>query len=173
MKAMAVAAAGTLLVCGCAPVVPPAALQLPPMSLADRQIQTRRFATSDEGKIQRAVAQVMQDLAFQIDESETRLGVVMASRTRNASDVASVVRAVLAGPLVRIPRLPERLQTIRASVVTRTMGSSEVAVRITFQRVVRDRDGAPSTVEPVNDPALHQDFFERLSQSIFLTAEGL
>ena len=154
-------------------MVPAAALQLPPTSLQERQIQTRLFATSNEEKIQRASAQVLQDLGFQIDESESRLGVIVASKTRTAGNVGGIVRAVLAGRILRVPLSSDALQRIRASLVTRPAGNSDIAVRVTFQRLVWDRDNTLSTVERINDPAIYQGFFDRLSQSVFLTAQGL
>jgi hypothetical protein len=172
MKWIAMVAMG-MLAAGCAPLVPSAALQLSPTSLQDRQIQTRRFATSDEEKLQRASAQVLQDLGFQIDESETRLGVIVASKTLDVRDAGQVVRALLAARILHVHMPTDRLQRIRASLVTRPAGSSDVAVRITFQRLVWDSEHALSTVEGVNDPTIYQEFFDRLSQSVFLTAQGL
>jgi hypothetical protein len=171
MKPIALVAMG--LMAGCAPTVPPEVLQLPPTFLQDRQIQTRRFATSDEEKIQRASAQVLQDLGFQIDESETRLGVIVASKTRDARDGDQIAGAMLAAWVLHVHVPTDRLQRIRASLVTRPAGNTEVAVRITFQRLVWDSDNELSTVEGVNDPAIYQEFFDRLSQSAFLTAQGI
>ena len=160
-------------VAGCAPPVPPGALQLPPTSLQDRQIQTRRFATADEEKIQRASAQVLQDLGFQIDESETRLGVLVASKTGNADEPGPIVGAILATLALRVQMPADRLQKIRASLVTRPVDKAQIAVRVTFQRLVWNRDNQLLTVEAVNDPAIYEEFFDRLSQSVFLTAQGI
>ena len=154
-------------------MVPSAALQSPATSLQERQIQTRRFATSDEEKIQRASAEVLQDLGFQIDESESRLGVIVASKTRKAGNVGGIVRAVLAGDLLRVYRPTQGLQRIRASLVTRPAGSADIAVRITFQRLIWNSDNALLAIEGINDAELYQEFFDRLSQSVFLTAQGL
>jgi hypothetical protein len=160
-------------VAGCAPVVPRAALELPPTSLAERQVQTRRFATSEEGNIQRAAAQVLQDLGFQIDDSETRLGVIVASKARTARGMVQISAAGLASYVFSVHLPTEPLQTIRASLATRPVGSSVIAVRITFQRLAWDGDNTLAIVEAVSDPALYQEFFDRLSQSVFLTGQGL
>jgi hypothetical protein len=144
--------------------------------LQERQIQTRRFASSDEEKIQRASAQVLQDLGFQIDDSETRVGLIVASKTREASatgQIVPVVPVVLAANVFRMHIPTARRETIRASLVTQPVGSSHVAVRITFQRVVWDSDNMLSTREGVSDPRTYQEFFDRLSQSVFLTGQGL
>jgi hypothetical protein len=158
---------------GCAPMMPSGALQLPPTSLQDRQIQTRRFDTSDEEKIQRAGAQVLQDLGFQIDESETRLGVLVASKTRDTFPAGQLFNAMqfALGWRVRVP--VDGLQRIRASLVTRPADKADVAVRVTFQRLVWNSDDQLTRAEAINDPALYREFFERLSQSVFLTAQGI
>src|SRR5262249_37737193 len=81
---------------GCVPTsVPPEALQLSATAVQDRQMQTRRFDTKDEEKLQRAGAQVLQDLGFQIDESETKLGVIVASKNRDARETGQIVGAVV------------------------------------------------------------------------------
>ena len=176
MKPSAMVAIGLLLTAsavGCTPTVPSSALRLPPTSLQERQVQTRRFATSDEDKLQRASAQVLQDLGFQIDESETRLGVIVASKTREARDSGQVVAAALAALVLRTHVPTDRLQRIGASLVTRPAGSSVVAIRITFQRLVWNSDNELSTIEGVDDPRIYQEFFDRLSQSVFLAAQSL
>jgi hypothetical protein len=154
-------------------MVPAAALELQSTSLAERQVQTRRFATSDEEKIQRAAAQVLQDLGFQIDDSETRLGVIVASKTREAGGVVQFIPAPLPIFVFRVHLPTDRLQRIRASLATRHDGSSHIAVRITFQRLVWDSDNTFSTMESVGDPGLYQQFFDRLSQSVFRTGQGV
>jgi hypothetical protein len=66
-------AAGLVLVAGCEQTIPKDALQLSPESLAQRQAQTRRFDTADEAMLLSASAAVLQDLGFNLDESETKL----------------------------------------------------------------------------------------------------
>jgi hypothetical protein len=158
---------------GCAPITPFGALQLPPTALQDRQIQTRRFGTQDEEKIQRASAQVLQDLGFQIDESETRLGVLVASKTKYAFPTTQLFNAMPFALGWRVHTPVDRLYRIRASLVTRPAGKADVAVRVTFQQLEWNTDNQLSRVETINDSAIYQEFFDRLSQSVFLTAQGI
>src|SRR3954469_265745 len=53
--------------------IPKDALELSQESLQHRQLETRRFDTRDEVKLLSASTQVLQDLGFTIDESETKL----------------------------------------------------------------------------------------------------
>ena len=177
MKPTALAATAMLLtvgITGCARTVPPAALQLTPTSLQERQIQTRRFATPDEESLQHAAAEVLQDLGFQIDESETALGVVVASKTRDARQTGpspdrgagtpGVARAPADRPAAANPRpalRPDRpgLQGPQcASPSSGWCGTATIDCR---------------SIEGIDDPAIYQEFFDRLSQSVFLSAQGL
>ena len=56
--------------------------------LAQRQLQTRRFDTTDEQKILKTCAALLQDTGFTIDESEAKLGIMIASKgaRRNRCD---------------------------------------------------------------------------------------
>ena len=54
-------------------------LALKPEALAQRQMETRRFDTSDELKLLRASLTVLQDQGFQLDEMESALGVIAAT----------------------------------------------------------------------------------------------
>ena len=72
-----------LVVAGCQQKIPKEALQLTQESLAQRQAQTRRFDTSDETMLLSASAAVLQDLGFNLDESETELGLVVKVRSRH------------------------------------------------------------------------------------------
>ena len=78
----------------CQQRIPKEALQLSPESLADRQLQTRLFETNDEAMLLSASAALLQDLGFTLDESETGLGVIVASKDRDATEAGQVVMAV-------------------------------------------------------------------------------
>jgi hypothetical protein len=158
---------------GCAPMVPPDALALAPDSLRLRQLQTRRFETKDEMALLQASLGVLQDLGFEVDESESRLGVIVASKMRDATDAAQVVGSIIIGALSesRVPYDVE--QKIRASVVTRAISPRETSVRVTFQRMVWDDMGQVSRAESLDDPELYREFFYKLSKSVFLEAHGI
>lgn len=76
---------------GCGTTIPPEALQWSPESIKLRQLQTRKFETINEAKLLQASAGVLQDLGFNIDESETRLGVLVASKERDATETGQVI----------------------------------------------------------------------------------
>ena len=166
----AILAAGLVLVAGCEQTIPKDALQLTPESLAQRQAQTRRFDTADEAMLLSASAAVLQDLGFNLDESETKLGLVVASKDRDATEAGQVVGAVLIAVLTGVSVPIDKRQKIRALLVTRPVGESgdTTAVRVTFQRVVWNSEGQVSKSESLTEPELYQEFFSRLSKSVFL-----
>ena len=158
---------------GCVQPVPPDALALSPESFRLRQMQTRRFDTRDEQTLLQASLGVLQDLGFEVDESESRLGVIVASKVRDATDAGQIAGSIIIGILAdeRIPIDVE--QKIRASVVTRSLSARETAVRVTFQRTVWNDRGQISRNESLEQPELYNEFFYKLSKSVFLEAQNI
>ncbi len=173
-----------LLVClsllaGCAQV-PQKVLELPPESLQNRQLQTRRFETIDREKMLAAASNVLQDLGFTLEEAEIPLGVLTGSKTRSAVQTAQATTAIvigilgaLAGSGGKMPAIDAH-QTIRVCVVMRQKpGSDESTVRATFQRVVVNTENRITKAEQINDVAIYKEFFEKLSKSVFLEAHEI
>lgn len=159
---------------GCASGVPDGALRLSPETLEQRKLQTRRFDGIAEPEILSACAAVLQDLGFNLDESETELGLLVASKKRSARDARQIAAALLL-EVIGWDMDTDEKQLIRASLVTRPSedGSpqdpdSSFYVRITFQRVVWNSNNEVSRTERLDEPGLYQGFFDRLSKSVFL-----
>ncbi len=171
----AVLAVGLLVVAGCQQRIPKEALQLTQESLAQRQAQTRRFDTSDEAELLSASAAVLQDLGFNLDESETKLGLVVASKDRDATEAGQVIAAIFIAALIGAYVPIDRTQKIRASLVTKPFGESgdQMSVRITFQRIVWNDQGRVSKTEALTEPEIYQEFFAKLSKSVFLEAHKI
>lgn len=223
-------------------------LTLAPESMKMRQLQTKRYDTSDEKMVITASASVLQDLGFQLDESTPDLGIVVGSKTRDATDAGQVTAAVFIALLGGGAMPIDQHQTIRVSLVTAPMAkpkdadpsqkpketltpakinaactrvyavihkslSDELAlvaspveaqavskrlaihmvtdleddlnqrmkmrdfgatrVRVTFQRVVVNTQGQISRMEALETPELYQEFYEKLSKSVFLEANDI
>ena len=159
----------------CAVRVPKEALQLTPESLQQRQTQSRYFDTDDEAAILSACAAVLQDLGFNLDESETDLGVLVGSKQRDATEVGQVVGAIVLAIFTGAVMPIDDHQKIRASLVTKPSGEEDkrVTVRITFQRIVWNTDGNISKYQSIDDPEIYQAFFSKLSKSVFLEAHAI
>ncbi len=160
---------------GCQQRIPADALILSPQTLEQRQIQTRRFDTNDEAKVLSACAGLLQDTGFNLDKSETKLGLIVASKERSAVSAGQIATSVILALLVGVYMPTDRNQTMRASIVTSPAGESgkQIAVRVTFQRIVRDENGKITKRESLVDPTMYQEFFEKLSKALFLEANAL
>jgi hypothetical protein len=166
--------AALLMLSGCETAVPREALAMRPQLLANRQMQSRRFETTDEKKILIACAGLLQDLGFNIEESSSELGLVVASKDRSAVETGQVVGSILIAALTGASTPYDKNQRFRASVVTRpTDDHNSVIVRVTFQRTVWNTQNMISRNEALNNPTQYQDFFQKLSKSVFLTANDL
>ncbi len=175
LLAAAILALGFIAVAGCQQKIPKEALQLTHESLEQRQAQTRRFETTDETMLLSASAAVLQDLGFNLDESETRLGLVVASKDRDAVETGQVIGAVLVAVLLGVAMPIDKNQKIRASLVTKPYGETgdNTSVRITFQRIVWNTSNQMSKTEALTDPEIYQEFFSKLSKSVFLEAHEI
>jgi hypothetical protein len=157
---------------GCGNTLPKNALTLTEESLANRQLQTRRFATQDEKQVLAACAGLAQDLGFVIDSSDTKLGVIVGSKERDATEAGQVIGSILVAALTGVATPVDDKQRIRASIVT-NKDARGIAVRVTFQRVVWNNQGQVSRLERIGDPQMYQQFFERLSKAVFLEAQQI
>jgi len=137
------------LLAGCAPTPQQQEMALRPAAPVEqlRALDSRRFDTTNQQLMLTAIVGVLQDLGFTIEETQTSLGIVVGSR-------------IAAG-------------RVRAQVSLLPAGSQSVTVRATFQRMV-PRPGAMLPVgERISDAEVYRGFFDKLSQSIFLTAHDI
>ena len=148
------------------------ALMLSPESLKDRQLQTRVFETNDEMNLLTASAAVLQDLGFTINESEIGCGVIVCSRDRDVTDTGEVALSV-ALAIFGVSHPYATKQKVLASLVTKPIDDERIAVRITFQHMVWDRDDRLIKNERINEPEIYQEFFAKLSKSVFLVAHEI
>jgi hypothetical protein len=169
-KIVTIMLASTLLNYGCASYDGlPGPVTLISESLEDRKLQTRRYQTNNETLILQSVVGLMQDLGFNIDETESELGVVVGSKDRDAKDSGEIALSVFVLVLTGRPTDVNLNQKLRASVVTfPSKNKKEINVRVTFQRVIWNTSGRITRSEAMKDPKLYQEFFAKLSKAIFL-----
>lgn len=150
-------------------------------SLKNRQLQIRQYDTKDEEKVISAVAGVLQDLGFNLDFSETEVGLVTSSTMADATDAGQMTVAVMADVLCALggsysnnTAMCDKEQKVKASVIVKpSLDGSKVVVRVTFQRIVWNMQGQVSRIETINDPAIYEKFYTALSKSIFLEAQEI
>lgn len=155
---------------GCETGIPAEALALNEQSMEWRQMQSRKYETSDQRMILNASASLLQDIGFTIDETEGELGLLVASKERSAVDAGQIVGSIILGALTGAYVPTDRNQLFKASVVTRPIGENQesVVVRVTFQRIVWNDANQVSKIERINDEEMYLEFFSKLSKAIFL-----
>lgn len=151
--------------------IPRDALKLSPESLEKRALQTRKYEGISEKDILSASAGVIQDLGFNIDESETKLGVIVGSKERSALAAGQAVTAILVAAMSGDSASIEKNQKLRVSLVVRPTpkgNDKKHFVRVTFQRMVWDTQGKITRIEGLDQLEIYQEFFDRLSKAVFL-----
>jgi hypothetical protein len=166
-------------VCGCATTIPKEALQLSPESLKLRQLQTRRYDT-DEKTLLASSAALLQDLGFNIDETSADAGLITCSKRRDATSAGQIAGAIALALLTGVVTPIDKEQLIRVSVVTRPVSvdasdgsGNRTVVRVTFQRIVTDTQSKITRQECIVDAQIYREFFDKLSQSLFLDAHDI
>lgn len=169
---------GALFLAGCV-TVPPNTFVVTPELLQQRQLETRRYDGIKEADLIIASANVLQDLGFNLENSESKLGVLTASKQRDASNGGEIAAAIFIALLGGGATPISKDQTIRVALVVRPVndsnGKSMVEshfVRVTFQRLVRRTDNSVFG-QTLRETELYQDFYERVSKSVFLEAHKI
>lgn len=202
----------TALMTGCAGVVPPDAFTVSEELLGMRQLQSRRFNGITEKDALIASSNVLQDMGYNLENSEVTLGVLTANKQRDATNAGEIVGAIVFALLFGVAAPVSKSQSIRVSLVIQPAGSESAiaqtyagatgttpieaagkalgrlpatqqqpvldaalksgnyVVRLTFQRVVTRTDNSVY-VETIKDPDIYQEFFEKLSKSVFIEAQ--
>ncbi len=159
-----------MLLTGCQ-TIPKDALKLKPESLQKRSLQTRVYEGINEVGILSASAGVIQDLGFNIDESETKLGLIVGSKERDATEAGQVAAAILVAVLGGGSMAIDKNQKLKISLVVRPAPKNtenKHFVRVTFQRIVWNTQNRITRIEGLEDPEIYQEFFDRLSKAVFL-----
>ena len=204
--------AAAALMSGCVAVVPPDAFVVSEELLGMRQLQSRRFNGITEKDALIASSNVLQDMGYNLENSEVSLGVLSANKQRDATNAGEIVGAVIIALFFGVASPVSKSQSIRVSLVVQPAGSESAiaqsyagatgatpidaagkalgrlpanqqqpvldaalkpgnyVVRVTFQRVVTRTDNS-IYVETLKDQEIYQEFFDKLSKSVFIEAQ--
>ncbi|MCQ4160213.1 hypothetical protein NON00_09760 [Roseomonas sp. GC11] len=135
---------------GCAPTPAQQAAAFTPSAAATalRARQTRRFDTADRRLMLQSAIGTLQDLGYQIEETQAEHGIIVGTRTADGR--------------------------VRAQVVLRPGADGRsILVRATFQSITPRPGSLLTAGETLEDPAIYQGFFEKMAQSAFLTAHEI
>jgi len=150
-----------------------------PQSLEQRQIETRRYDGISERDLITASINLLQDLGFNFENSETELGTIIASKQRDTEGLEASFTHYLSSMLLLLVLPVTKDQITRVAIVVRpvldsngeTIDDSHL-VRVTFQSIALRTDNNTSG-KTLSDPELYQGFFEKLSKSVFLEAQEI
>ena len=169
--------------------------ELAPESAPHKAMQTRLFETRNSNELLSASAAALQDLGFQITESGRDAGFLKAAKERSAREysqeiwrgvitVVTFAISVLGGANATYIMPVDLHQQIDASLVAQPLKDDESRqeVRIVFYRLIWQSEGqsGDTTIPPggqkmemIRDPLIYQQFFARLSKSVFLEAQKI
>ena len=165
-------------------------------SAANKAMQTRLFETKNTNELLSASAAALQDLGFQVTETDRSLGFLRAAKERSAREYGQEIRRGIVAFLTTllsafsqggntIVLIPVDLQQqIAASLIAQPVQEDDKRqeVRIVFYRLVWKGDGqsgdtyippGEQRMEMLRDAEIYQQFFARLSKSVFLEAEKI
>jgi len=160
--------------------IPKGALSLAADTLEKRQYQSRYFESSDSNLLLSASSAVLQDLGFTIDDSESELGFLVASKERDATEAGQVAAAIILVVLTAAlgahseEMAIDKNQKIRVAViVSPSLDGGRTYVRTKFQRIVWNTRNQISRLETITEKTIYQEFFDKLSKSVFLEANKI
>jgi hypothetical protein len=159
---------------GCSAQPPVDAFRLTETSLQDRQLQSRFYETSDETRLLVSGVGALQDMGFTLDETEKTVGLITASKTVDAQDGGQMAALLFLSAFSGVKAQYDNEQTISVSFVTfPSKAKSGYMARISFQRVIRSQEGRINRVETLSEPKLYEEFFDKLSKSVFIEGQSI
>lgn len=151
---------------GCAPPQP----KPPPMTqLQIRQMQTREFEVGDPLLVMKAMANVLQDLGYFIEEANSELGLMKARKEVDLESRDSYWFRVYLGQ----DALYRKTMIIDCSVNVSAFGKNKTRVRVIFSRKVLNQRGGAMQVGQVTNARVYQEFFAKVSKSVFIQKEKI
>ena len=178
---------GLISLSGCGSSPDKGLFKLTQSSLADRQLESRRFDTLDRSELLNAGVGVLQDIGFTLDITNSELGILTASKELDATDAgqmavaagqvtASVLLAILLQDIsqLSIPVIDDDQKVRICLVVNQSLENRDASVvRITISRVVWNTKGQITRAETLKQPELFEAFFDKLSKAVFLQAHSI
>jgi hypothetical protein len=141
---------------GCA-TLPSSEAFFDPVTLEQRQVQTRLYESSDNTRVLQASIALLLDNGFQINQAENRLGWVHAYKVVRSKKGEDEIFSSWIG-------------VFYATVVTGTAHEQPdvTRVRVTLHGANFGKPQATGDFHLVVTPEIYQEFFNRLSKALFL-----
>lgn len=148
--------------------------KLSPEYLQVRQVQTRIYETDDAEQLLTASTHVLQDLGYIVDNSDFDLGILSCYKDHEAVQADQVVGRFLVALLAGVDIGNDVAQRIRVSLTITSIkdNPNKKVVRVSFVRAITNTHNV-TRLELILEPTIYQEFYNKLSQSVFLTAEKI
>ena len=148
--------------------------------LQNRQINTKSFNINNKNFVVNAIVQTLQDLGFNISESEKNLGLITATKNKEINPTVQVVGMVALTTLLNSKNIPydttnivyDVKQKIHITVSTRQTNNSFVDVQVLFARTIWN-NLEQSRLEIIDDKDIYKSFFDKLEHSLFLLKNNI
>ena len=164
-----------LLVAGCAPTASHLLVRPEGVS-AQHEFQSRRLETADEKRVLAVCTALLQDMGFQVDEAAAALGVLSASKIRDANRLTSgeriavtvvswgLIAGVYTAPLALFLMGADSAKPVNIEVGITTRKTSHDGGQVSVNVVFKENTTS------INDPEVYREFFDHLSKALFLEA---
>lgn len=156
------------LLCLLVACTPPAKQHLK-TQLEVREFQTRTFDTPKTDEVLTAVVEAFQDQGFMVKNVVPQVGLVSASRE---VDVENDGQAAFQVFFMGQNAVWSKNALIEATANVKTQGG-RTKVRANFQEKVMNNRGGTDSVTTIEDPKFYQDFFDKISKSIFIEKQKI
>jgi len=157
---------------GCATQPDPNLLRLSESTLDIRAMQTRTFAAASEAEILAATAAALQDMEYTIDQIESPLGVITATKISDADSASEKFGSFMLSLLCSCDatqNVADKHQiTITTVVLPSLARSGEYVTRITIQQLTYNKASQIISRGIIDVPEAYQSIFEKLSKSLFI-----
>ncbi len=141
--------------------------------LERRNVETRIFDTNKTKELLVASAQLLQDMGYTITETDIDIGVITASKTREKGNAFGKGLLIFLAALNGQQAIYEDTQKFYVSIVNTKVNDNQIKTRVTFAHIVYSNLGTPLKIEKLDDVNLYKEFFDKLGQSLFLTAHNI
>ena len=149
---------------GCAGI-PKDAFLLEPSVMANRQMESRIFATRDKSRLIKESTTILESMGYKTDIVNLDIGLITSTKHEDKGGFSSTVISILTAGLAST----DKDQAIKATFTAMPSHGRKDALitRLTLQRMVFNSDGETSSVEQYLNLDVYKLFYDRLEASTF------
>ena len=144
----------------------------PKSTLEKRAIQTREYETDDVKMVMKAAMNVLQDEGFMLSNTELELGFITAKKHLNISSGSQVFSIMFAVHDTK-RRSYNKTKVVEANIQVSKRGKKLVRMRVTFQELTLNTEGAITNVKHIKNASFYKTFFMKIDKGIFIEKEGV